>query len=137
LWLVEEFVFKRLWKSAALSKVCAFAWQLLLDRVPKKDNLFKRRIIQVDQLNGRLCSRSIEKANHLFPHCDFATKVWYEIIRWLRFCVAIPPKLSISFAMWATCVNNKKENAVMCLIWNAYIWSLWRVRNDCVFNNAY
>jgi hypothetical protein len=25
LWLVEEFVFKRLWKSAAPSKVCAFA----------------------------------------------------------------------------------------------------------------
>jgi hypothetical protein len=161
---VDEFVFKRLWKCAAPSKVRAFAWQLLLDCVQIKDNLFKRRlyclgagtghvlgtgtlpqkeylciierkIIQADQLNCVLCSRSIEKADHLFLHCDYAVKVWYEITRWLGFYLVIPPNLSTSFAMWAMCVNHKKEKAGMCLIWNAYIWALWRARNDCVFNN--
>ncbi|GAU47483.1 hypothetical protein TSUD_265550 [Trifolium subterraneum] len=54
---VEEFVFKRLWKCATPSKVRAFAWQLLLDRIPTKDNLVKRRMIHGDQLNCVLCGR--------------------------------------------------------------------------------
>jgi hypothetical protein len=37
--------------------------------------------------------------------------------------------------MWANCVTNKKQKAVMCLIWSAFMWTLWRVRNDLVFNN--
>jgi hypothetical protein len=52
---VMNLVFKNLWKCGAPSKVCAFSWQLLLDRVQTKDNLLKRRIIQ--QQHGRLWNR--------------------------------------------------------------------------------
>ncbi|MCI15313.1 hypothetical protein A2U01_0036451, partial [Trifolium medium] len=75
---VQDFVFKRLWKCAAPSKVRAFAWW-------------------------------IESAVHLFLHCDYVTKVWYDITRWLGVILIIPPNLATSFAMWATCSNNKKE----------------------------
>jgi hypothetical protein len=132
---VEDFVFKRLWKGAAPSKVHAFAWQLLLNRIQTKDNLFKRRMIQADQLRCVMCNQNFESANHLFLHCDVAAKVWYEINSWLGFYLITPPNLLLSFAMWTTCGRNKIEKAGMRLIWFACIWVLWRSRNSCVFNS--
>jgi hypothetical protein len=41
----KEMVFGSVWKSPAPSKVVAFSWQLLLDRIPTKDNLLRRRIL--------------------------------------------------------------------------------------------
>lgn len=41
----EEVVFDLLWKSPAPSKVVVFSWQLLLNRIPTKDNLLSRRIL--------------------------------------------------------------------------------------------
>ncbi|MCI18430.1 hypothetical protein A2U01_0039584, partial [Trifolium medium] len=38
----EEYVFKHIWDSPAPSKVLAFSWQLLYDRVPTKENLLLR-----------------------------------------------------------------------------------------------
>jgi hypothetical protein len=32
----RDFVFKKLWKCGAPSKVCAFSWQLILDRIPNQ-----------------------------------------------------------------------------------------------------
>ncbi|GAU37423.1 hypothetical protein TSUD_395420 [Trifolium subterraneum] len=39
---IDEFAFTYLWKGGAPSKVCAFSWQMLLDRIQTKDNLRKR-----------------------------------------------------------------------------------------------
>jgi hypothetical protein len=131
----EVFVYKRLWKCAAPSKVRAFVWQLLQDRAQTKENLCKRRMLELDQQNCVLCNRHIESASHLFLHCDSVAKVWYALNKWLGTYLIVPPNISMSFAMWANCVTNKKQKAVMCLIWSACIWILWRVRNDFVFNN--
>ncbi|KAK2428745.1 hypothetical protein QL285_027243 [Trifolium repens] len=38
----QSFAFKIVWKSAAPSKVRAMVWQLLLDRIPTKENLYRR-----------------------------------------------------------------------------------------------
>ncbi|WJX96923.1 hypothetical protein P8452_78057 [Trifolium repens] len=61
--------------------------------------------------------------------------VWYALTKWLGIYLIVPSNISLSFAMWANCVTNKKQKAVMCLIWSAFMWTLWRVRNDLVFNN--
>jgi len=41
----KEMVFGAVWKSLAPSIVVVFSWQLLLDRIPTKDNLLRRRIL--------------------------------------------------------------------------------------------
>ncbi|GAU09987.1 hypothetical protein TSUD_393040 [Trifolium subterraneum] len=133
---VEEFVFKRLWKCAVPSKVRAFGWQLLLNRIQTKDNLVKRNLLQTDQQLCVFCGRKTETAVHLFLHCEWVAKVWYSITGWLGFSLIIPPNLSTSFAMWATCVNIKKQKSGLCLIWNAFMWMVWKRRNDLVFNNV-
>jgi hypothetical protein len=42
---VDSFVFENIWKSAAPSKVAAFAWKMLHDRLPTKSNFVRLFII--------------------------------------------------------------------------------------------
>jgi hypothetical protein len=133
---VMDLVFKYLWKCGAPSKVCSFSWQLLLDRIPTKDNLLKRRIIQVQHEQCSMCGVASESARHLFLHCGFAAKVWYDIIRWLGFTIILPHSIISSLAILINCAKNKREKRGLCLIWNAFMWVVWNVRNDCIFNNG-
>jgi hypothetical protein len=71
----QALVFKNLWKCGAPSKVYGFSWQLLLDRIQTKDNLVKRRILQIQQCMCVLCGSATETAAHLFLHCDLVAKV--------------------------------------------------------------
>ncbi|GAU38148.1 hypothetical protein TSUD_395930 [Trifolium subterraneum] len=133
---INDLVFKILWKCGAPSKVSAFSWQLMLDRLQTKDNLMKRRIIQAHHGNCVFCNLAQESASHLFLHCDRVAKVWYDLMRWLGLTVILPHNIVSSLAILVTCANNKKERAGLCLIWNAYMWVIWTVRNVCVFNNG-
>ncbi|PNX57530.1 embryonic abundant protein, partial [Trifolium pratense] len=63
---IEVFVFKRLWECASPSKIRAFVWQLLLNRVQTKDNLYKRKMLRIDQQTCVMCERKAETAVHLF-----------------------------------------------------------------------
>jgi hypothetical protein len=42
----EMKIFSNIWESPAPSKVVAFSWQLLYNRLPLKDNLQRRGVLQ-------------------------------------------------------------------------------------------
>jgi hypothetical protein len=129
-------VFKQLWKCGAPTKVCAFSWQLLLNRIQTKDNLLKRRIIEVQFGACGLCGDVMESALHLFLHCKYSAKVWYEITRWLGIMIILPHDVLSSLAILITCARNKKERGGLVLVWNSFVWIIWQARNNCIFNNG-
>jgi hypothetical protein len=131
-----EIVFKNLWKCGAPSKVCAFSWQLILDRIQTKDNLVKHRIINEQQGQCVLCGSVPETAIHLFLHCNFAAAVWYGIMCWLGFIIVLPNTIVSSLAVLLNCAKSKNQKRGLCFIWNVYMWTMWRVRNDRIFNNV-
>ncbi|KAK2395404.1 hypothetical protein QL285_057145 [Trifolium repens] len=71
----------------------------------------------------------------LFLHCDYAAKVWYEMMRWLGLVIVIPSNLVTSFAILVGCAKDKKAKKGLILIWNAIVWVLWKHRNDRIFND--
>jgi hypothetical protein len=71
----------------------------------------------------------------LFLHCHFAAKVWYDITRWLGFIIVLPHSIESSLAVLIGCAKSKKERVGLCLIWNAFMWVIWSVRNGVIFNN--
>ena len=78
-----------LWHKDIPLKVVLFAWRLIRDRLPTKDNLFRRGVIASD---ARLClggCGSLETSPHLFLHCHFLCEVWQFIHRWLGVCSVI------------------------------------------------
>ncbi|GKV08691.1 hypothetical protein SLEP1_g20289 [Rubroshorea leprosula] len=66
----EAKIFKRVWNPIIPSKVDAFNWKALLDRIPTKLNLIKRGIIK-DMAEEKcvLCEEKNEDFIHLFLNC--------------------------------------------------------------------
>jgi hypothetical protein len=73
--LLQQYCFNNIWKSVASSKVVAFTWQLLLDRIPTKNNLILRGIAYDSGTVCPLCNGYNESSIHLFFHGEIAAKV--------------------------------------------------------------
>jgi hypothetical protein len=72
----------------------------------------------------------------LFLRCEIAARIWYEILAWIGQFTPLPPNLNLSFAMFVGFGAGKKGRKGMMLLWHAYIWTLWCVRNNKVFNDG-
>jgi hypothetical protein len=130
-------VFEHIWESPAPSKVIAFSWQLLYDRIPTTSNLDYRGIIPPDAFRECVaCVGRLESSCHLFLHCPFAMRVWYDIFRWLGLIIVIPPSVALLFEMVRGAGRNKKLRQGLLMIWHATIWSIWKVRNSVIFANG-
>jgi hypothetical protein len=130
--LVE--VLNQIWESAAPSKVIAFSWQLLYDRIPTRDNLQVRGILGSEmpwECVG--CVGKVESSIHLFLHCPCAMMVWIEIFKWIGVEIVIPPSLIILFDVLKGSARNAKIRKGFVLIWHTTLWSLWKARNTSIF----
>ncbi|MCH99933.1 putative ribonuclease H protein, partial [Trifolium medium] len=105
---LQQFVFNNIWKSAAPSKVIAFSWQLMLDRIPTKQNLALRGVQTGNDMMCMFCNMKVETSVHLFLHCDFAAKIWYKITRWIGQELLLPPSLGHSFSLLIGCGAGKR-----------------------------
>jgi hypothetical protein len=106
---LESCVFKFIWKSGAPSKVCALAWQLLLDRIPTRYNLCRRGVVSYDESLCPFCGEEVETTCHLFLHCWYTATIWFDIMRWYGVVSVLPPTMFVSYAMLVGCGSNKKR----------------------------
>ncbi|PNX79260.1 hypothetical protein L195_g035244 [Trifolium pratense] len=77
-----------------------------------------------------------ETSQHVFLDCRFAADVWYQINRWLGTMVVLTPDVMMSYGQLVGCGGNKKIRKGFSIVWLAFVWVIWRVRNDRVFNNV-
>jgi hypothetical protein len=130
-------IFNNIWKSPAPSKVIAFSWKVLRDRIPTRVNLVYRGV----EVNGGVvscvhCSRRAEEVVHLFIFCDFAMTVWKAIFRWLGLVIVLPPNLFLLFDCFLGAAGNKHTRHGYYLIWHATVWAIWCSRNKVIFSNG-
>lgn len=50
--------------------------------------------------------------------------------------IVLPLDPMMSYAILVGTGGNKKIRKGISIVWLAYVWVLWRVRNDRVFNNS-
>jgi hypothetical protein len=131
-----QFAFRNIWRSAVPSKVSALAWQVFLDRIPTRENLCKRGIINVNETLCPLCCRELETTQHLFLHCPFAAAVWYALNRWLGVVVVPPGEVIMSYGQLVGSGRNKRIRKGFSSVWLAFVWTIWKTRNDKIFNNV-
>ena len=95
-WQVEEKrVLEELWKILTPSKVVAFAWKVLLNRILTKVNLTVRNVLPLE--GSMLCDRREETCVHLFLHCDMANSVWLRLMWWVDGSLITPPTLPMAY----------------------------------------
>ena len=78
----ESEVLKQLWSLKVLSTALNICWKTVLDRVPVKKNLEKRRISLSNNMCP-LCQEQLETINHLFITCMVVQRVWDICDRWV------------------------------------------------------
>jgi hypothetical protein len=130
-------IFSGIWGSPAPAKVVAFSWQLLYDRLPTKDNLMARGVLQQNLVGSCVwCGHYLESSKYLFLHCNKTIRVWYAVCKWLGVVIVMPPDIMTLFDYFCGSVRNKKAKNGFLLIWHTVLWSLWKARNDEIFNRV-
>jgi hypothetical protein len=56
-------------------------------------------------------------------------------MKWLGFVILVPPNRVSSFAILVAHGSGKRGKQCLAIIWNSLVWSIWKFRNDLIFNN--
>ncbi|GKV30901.1 hypothetical protein SLEP1_g39668 [Rubroshorea leprosula] len=127
---------KRIWSKIIPTKVNAFAWQALQDRIPTKLNLYVRGIItDPNQVLCSLCGENMEDGNHLFIHCRVARLVWHKCLQWWRTSSIMLKTYYESFQQHLSYFKEPSVRAGWDMVWFSIIWFLWIERNVKIFKN--
>ncbi|XP_076894468.1 uncharacterized protein LOC143546762 [Bidens hawaiensis] len=121
------------WNNWVPKKVCILAWRASLERLPTLVALAKRNICYGSVLCP-ICGEVKETLEHMFNSCRFAQDVrqvismWYGAHSVFAFCIQ---DLLDLFKYSGFTSSKKKAFHAVCLI---TMWSIWKLRNDVVFN---
>ena len=130
-------MFRQIWKIRAPSKVRAFVWKTLLDRIPTRVNLGIQNCLPHGVGSNCVhCTDFSESTSHLFFHCDLSRNVWLSLMSWLDLNFIMPPNLFVHWECWSGGPLNKKVWNGLQMIWEVGIWVIWKARNDRIFNNV-
>ena len=125
-----------LWHKDVPLKVVLFAWRLFQDRLPTKDNLHRRGVLDRDSMLCVARCGSFESSQHLFLHCNIFRAVWYFIYRWLGVSAVIPAQVTDHFNQFSVSGGIAKTRcSIAQVIWYATVWEIWKERNNIHFND--
>ena len=133
--VTQEDCFVKLWSIKVPSKIEIFAWRLIRDRLPTRQNLQQRQV-QVAKTSCPFCRDSEENACHLFFHCSKIQPIWWEAMSWLNLKGAVPltPKQNFTQHIGLQ-ADGVRSNRWQCW-WLVLTWSIWKLRNSIVLSNA-
>lgn len=121
-------VLLRLWKIKAPPKVINVAWRALCGFLPTLVQLqFKH--VQVDT-HCPVCLQEEETILHSLVLCPFAQSCWNIIFHGFQV------NQNQNFGEWLSNIFDKEHQDMNALIITV-CWSLWRARNDVVWNRKY
>ena len=133
---VYDSVICKAWMKLGPPKVEFFLWLALLGKLNTKEMLWKKEILQANQLGCPLCSSQSETENldHLLVHCPISWSIWCTIAEDLGQLTTVPMNFRNHFQEW---MSRQWRNIIMRKIWCsalfAVAWSLWLMRNEIIF----
>jgi len=125
-----------LWLKAVPLKVNLFAWRLFLNRLPTKDNLFRRGVIDAAQLSCAALCGELEDKDHLFFQYEVYGRIWLLISKWLGFESAFNDTIcshAYQFGGLGNFSNNSRT--VFAILWISVLFVVWKDRNNRIFQN--
>ncbi|KAL8509574.1 hypothetical protein ACS0TY_016699 [Phlomoides rotata] len=122
------------WNKLVPSKIAAFAWKLLQDRIPTMGNLLRRGSLNPNfSKKCRLCGNMDEETTHLFFGCHTAKNVWNKVLLWLDLDSLSSVSCKDHLEEFVFRFNGSNKG-IGNLIWQSTIWNLWLRRNATIFS---
>jgi len=126
--------FHHLWNIKIPPRALVFAWRLLWDRLPTKDNLIRRHVTIENDLCP-FCQSKAESASHLFFLCHKVMPLWWEFSSWVKEPRVLHWRPMDNFIQHYSMSGLKDTNRRWKIGWIAATTSIWKLRNDIIFNN--
>jgi len=103
-----------LWLKAVPLKVNLFVWRLFMNRLPTKDNLYRRQAIR----------------------CDVYGRIWLLVSKWLGIDSVFNGNISThSYQFRGLGGFSKNSRTAFTIIWISVIFVVWKDRNNMIFQN--
>ncbi|XP_023732085.1 uncharacterized protein LOC111879884 [Lactuca sativa] len=122
------------WVKEIPIKVSTFIWRAKQERIPTSVALSKRGV-NVTSTMCYHCGEVEETSDHMLIQCSYAKTIMKWILKW---CNIQPENFStvhdtLDYASnWGNCPKKKRR---LLGIFYGTMWSIWKSRNDRVFNN--
>ncbi|KAL8459447.1 hypothetical protein ACS0TY_036799 [Phlomoides rotata] len=128
--------YELLWRSATTRRTQAIVWKVLRQRMPTREDLRRRGIIQGNgDTTCVLCGEEEENLNHLFFECKFANNIWWNIYHWTGISTA-PQRNPIEHFLQHSATLGSNDVCLGSTIWIGTIWYIWKCRNERVFEGT-
>ena len=124
------------WKISIPSKVRVFCWLLILKKLNTQDILQKRQpFLSVSPSWCVMCKQDSESINHLFLHCPLVYRVWIAVIQKFKVSWVLPQDVNQLIEGPFMVGREKKTKLMWSLAIHAILWTVWRERNQRIFEN--
>jgi len=130
-------LFEIIWKSWAPPKCRFFMWLVAHNRCWTADRLARRDLPHPEQC--LLCDQHEKNIQHLLVGCVFSRDFWFSLLSHFGVASLAPQPSDHSIDEWWRKVDNAASGDLRKGLNSLVIlgaWSIWRHRNDCVFNGA-
>ena len=132
----NNIIYAAAWLKQVPLKVLVFVWWLLCNRLPTKDNLLRRRVLQHDDTSCVGGCGLMEFADHLALYCEFFGNLWCCLFQWLGVSFITPDTVQDHFHHFGNLAGLPRSTfPFLKVIWHACIWVIWKERNHRIFNN--
>lgn len=133
----EKSITRSIWRNIAPPKVQFLCWLIWRGRIKSSDLLLRIGVLNPNASTLCVfCKSEVETMNHVLLHCHLVWRVWSDIVKWWNLCWVIPGLVEELLQWW----SGIRFKVQMVKIWKvvplAMLWYVWKLRNECVFNEA-
>lgn len=133
---VEQRNSNMVWLKHVPVKVSVFVWRLFRNRLPTKDNLIRRMVLQQED-NGCVggCGNS-DSAVHFILRCVTFGSLWHLIYKWVGISFISPDRVTDHFHQFGLLAGLPRyTHTYLQVIWQSTVWVIWKERNNRIFTN--
>ncbi|GKE56598.1 RNA-directed DNA polymerase, eukaryota [Tanacetum coccineum] len=130
--LLPKDEFPTRWVKCVPIKINVFAWNIFLDRLPTRLNLYRRGVV-ITSVECPNCGEANEDTTHIFFNCGLALDVMHLVCRWWN----LDRSSFSSYFDWlvwfkALRMGSKKKDVLEGVFYVAW-WCIWSYRNHLLF----
>ncbi|GAB4853654.1 hypothetical protein Ancab_040605 [Ancistrocladus abbreviatus] len=125
---------KLLWRKELPKKLSCFLWRWCLNKLPTRENLFQRHILQEEE--DRLCvfcKAEVEDLAHVMLCCRWSWEIWGRLLNWWGLYITLPKSIEELVHQVVLGIGNSVGGAEWRLVCFALCYMVWNARNQAIF----